>query len=275
MPGRRGRGAGRGAKRGAARGLHSDFTAAGTDAVVGGVEHAELPRGDALQGRVAGDEQVAAWQALHVAWTRRFGVAYLAQHGALGGAVPRVGGDEVEGGESELLAVDAVGIGRARHVEGVGGYVLVRYEPRSASEPQPFALPDGVKPMAAVVAQPLAGVGIDDVAALLAQECAQVVGVMDAPEETESLAVAAVGCGQLQEVGLSAHLGFVQVANGKEHFAHLPVVGLREKIALVLHGVGRGGRATAGRRARAAPGHSGLWLCGRRHGLLLGERLRT
>lgn len=108
-------------------------------------------------------------------------------------------------------------------------------------EPQPFALPYGVKPMAAVIAQPLAGVGIDDVAALLAQECAQVVGVMDAPEETESLAVAAVGCGQLQEVGLSAHLGFVQVANGKEHFAHLPVVGLRKEVALVLHGIGRGG----------------------------------
>ena len=36
MPGRRGRGAGRGAERGAAGGLHSDFAAAGTDAVVVG-----------------------------------------------------------------------------------------------------------------------------------------------------------------------------------------------------------------------------------------------
>ena len=102
---------------------------------------------------------------------------------------------------------------------------------------QALALPDGVEPVAAMRADDLARLDVNDLAFLLAHEAAQEVVVVYLAEEADALTVLASGTRQLGIEGNPSHLLLHQVPDGEERVAELFVAELSQEVGLVLYGV--------------------------------------
>ena len=154
-------------------------------------------------------------------------------------SVPRVGCQEVEIGEEELAAVLLPRVISVGHENNVFLNVFLDNKPRTATEAEALSLADGVKPIAVVSANLAPRFKLNDIAFLLSEELAEKTAVIDFSEEADALAVAALGWREMVRGGDASHLFFVEVSDWQQEFPNLLAGQLREKIRLVLHGVGR------------------------------------
>ena len=138
----------------------------------------------------------------------------------------------------KLGAVESVASIGVRHIDDVALNVLVSHKPRAAAKAKPLALPHGVEPVALVLANDLARFALYHLAFALAEQHAQVVVVVNLAKEADALAVAAVGRCQVFAVGNVAHLVLEQMSDGEAELLCLHIGQLRQKVGLVLYGVG-------------------------------------
>ena len=141
------------------------------------------------------------------------------------------------------------------HPQGVIGQVFARHKPRRvlahtalplllqrfelraarlhAANAQALALPQSVKTQADVLAQH-AALGVFDGAGLLGNVAVQKLAKRTLANETNAGRIL-LGCvRQTNLVGNAAHLGFQQLADGKQRFGQLRLVQAVQKVALVF-----------------------------------------
>ena len=105
--------------------------------------------------------------------------------------------------------------------DGVPFPVCFNDVPRAPTKTESSPLADGVKPRAAVGAEYRAGCGLEDLTRLLAEVVVDEIVKGDSAEETNALAVGAVGAGEPVAPSLLAHLRLGQIADGEEGARHL------------------------------------------------------
>lgn len=153
--------------------------AAVADAGVGIVDAAELAGGDALDG-LRGVDVVALFVERQRAWHEVVHVAHLELYGLVyRWLLPRVGRDEMEVGKAEVVAVLQLRVPAVGYEDDVLLDVLLDHEPWAAAQAEPLALPDGVEPVAAMCADDLARLDVNDLSFLFAHEAAHKVVVVD------------------------------------------------------------------------------------------------
>lgn len=185
-----------------------------------------------------------------MAGARRLCVADLEEDVGFIEAFPGVGGDEMEVDEVEFLTVEAVaGVG-VGNVDDVAINVFVHHKPRTASEAKALALADGVEPIALVLTYDVACFALDNGSLTGTEEGADIVGIVDLTQETDALAVATVGGGEMMALGELTHFVFEEMADGETEFTGLDIGELGEEVGLVLDGIGgRGQPELSGRVA--------------------------
>ena len=177
---------------------------------------------------------------------------------AVEGATPQVGAEVVETEQVDLVAVLRIGVVALRYVKDVLFDILFDHEPGASAEQQPFALTDGMEPVAAVGSENAACFEFDYLPFALTEITAQKVVVVYLAEEADALRVLAVGAGQVSLVGDVAHLALHQVPNREHQLADLFEFELGEEIGLVFYGVF--GRGKEGRAVHLGDG--GVVACG-------------
>ena len=202
------------------------------------IDYGKLARCDALHVLLALDDPLAFAGTGELAAHDVRSVAVL-EHDVNGAVdtLPRVARDEVH-----LVKVEraTVLLGRAvavRDVDDVVIDVLAHDIPRAAAQAQALALPDGVEPVAAVLAQLAPCLQLDDGAGTLAQVASDEVVIVNLAQEADTLAVTAMSIGQAHLLGDAAHLLLGHVAYGEHDMAQLLVGDLCQEIGLVLDGI--------------------------------------
>ena len=206
------------------------------------IDDGELAGRDALHVLLALDDPAATVNVGELATHDVGRVAVLEHdvHGALD-ALPRVARDEVHLVKVERTPVLLVGAVAVADVDDIFIDVFAHDIPWSTAQAQAFALPDGVEPVAAVLAQLAARLQFDDGTGLLAQVAADKVVIINLAQEADALAVTTIGVGQLGFLGDAAHLLLGQIANGEDDMLQLVVGDLCQEVGLVLDGIHRRG----------------------------------
>ena len=135
------------------------------------------------------------------------------------------------------VSVLQLGVPAACYEDDVLAYVLLDDKPRASCQVQAFALADGVEPESLVCAQDAVGLDVDYLAFLFAEELAQEIVVVDFAQEAYSLAVLALGAGQMGVEGYLTDLVLHKWSEGADELAYLCVGELCEEVGLVLDGV--------------------------------------
>ena len=159
----------------------------------------------------------------------------------LGLPIPRIAANKVHLIDVDGLAVLLVGIVAVAHIDCVVGNVFLHHIPRAAAQAETFALADGVKPVALVLANLLACFKFDDVALLLAKMTTNKVVVVYLAKEADALAVLAVGIRQLCLLGDAAHFLFGERSDWEHQVRQLLVGDLSKEVGLILYRVDRRG----------------------------------
>ena len=202
------------------------------------VDDGELAGGDALHVLLALDDPLAVTRAGELAAHDVGRVTVLEHdvHGTLD-ALPGVARDEVHLVEHEgasILLGGAIAVG---DIDDVLGHVLAHHVPWSAAQAEAFTLAYRVEPETAVLSQFASRLEFDDGSGPLAQVAADEVIVVNLPQETDALAIAAVGVGQMGFHSDAAHLLLGQVADGEDDVLELVIGNLGEEIGLILDGI--------------------------------------
>ena len=125
-------------------------------------------------------------------------------------------GEGVEVVDDEFPSVGRLRVVAVADVEDVLRHVFLHHKPRAAAEAQTLALPDGVEPQAAVLANAATGLQLYHVAGLFAQVAADIVVVVNLAEEADALRVLAVGADKVFALSYLAHLVLHVMADGEE-----------------------------------------------------------
>ena len=158
-----------------------------------------------------------------------------------GELAPGIVGDEIEAVHVDHLAVLRRRVVAVGHIDDVAANVLLDHEPGASAQSQAFALADGVKPVAVVLAHHLARLQLDDLARAPAQVTLDKLVVVDLAQEADALAILALGAGQPLRLGDGPHLALHEMADGKHQLLDLQARDLPQEIGLILDGIlGRG-----------------------------------
>ena len=213
-----------------------DFATAVTTVVAIVVYDAELAGGNAVDGG-CGMYHIAAVAHSFQGGGKEFGGVANLQRDVFGW---QLAVDAMEAHNGEVLLVGRRRVVAMRDIDDVLLDVFLDDEPRTATQSHAFALADGVKPVALVLANEFACLQLYDIAWQLAQIAAQVVVIVDFAQEADALRVLALGIDQVLTLGNLANLFLHHVTNGEERLLQLPVVDLCQEVGLVLDRVGTG-----------------------------------
>ena len=128
-------------------------------------------------------------------------------------------GEEMEIVEGEILLVCRLGVVAMAHVEDVVLHVLLDDKPWTAAKAQALALTDGVKPQALVLADALARLQLYHIARVLAQITADIVIIIDLPQEADALAILALGIHQMLLLSYLSNFIFHMMTDRKYRFS--------------------------------------------------------
>ena len=219
-----------------------DDAAAEAEAGVAVVDYGKLPRSYPLYLVVRLDDVLVAFEPGEpCAGEDRCVTVFEGDLSLRGTFGPGIARDKLHLGQMERFAVLLLAVVSVAYIYYIVVDVLFHHIPRAAAESQPLALPDGVKPIAAVLAELAAGLYLHYGPGALAQVAADEVVVVDFAEKAYPLAVFAQGVGHVGGEGDLAHALLGEVADGKHHMAELLIGDARQKVGLVLdriHGSG-------------------------------------
>src|SRR5437660_7525348 len=126
-----------------------------------------------------------------------------------------------------------------RHVNAVGGHILLNDIPRTARQTDAFALADGVKPETAMSSEGSSRLQLHNFTRAFAEVMTHELRILDFAEKADPLAVFAVAIGQIVLMRQPSHAVLAQVADGEPKPAKLFLVERAEEIRLVLDRVRR------------------------------------
>lgn len=135
--------------------------------------------------------------------------------------------EKMEVVDCEVLFVGCLRVIAVADIENVVGYVFLDDEPWTATEPQSLALPDGVEPQSAVLADAFTRLPFDDVAGLLTEIATNILVVVYISQEADALRVLALGIDEMLTLSNLAHLVLDEVPDREDSLLQLPVVDLR------------------------------------------------
>lgn len=98
-------------------------------------------------------------------------------------------GEEMEILKGEILLVRRLRVVTMTHVENIVLHILLYHEPRTAAEAQTLALTDGMEPQTLVATDALARLHLNHIARVLAQVSADVIVIVNLPQEANSLTI--------------------------------------------------------------------------------------
>ncbi len=215
----------------------NDHAAAEAEEVIGVVDDAVLAGGDALDFLV-GFDAVEVADAAEEAWGEIGGMTDLEGDGfGVGEFAPGILGDEVEALEVDGAAVLSVGVVTVGDVDDVAADVFPDDEPRATAEAESFTLPDGMEPIAVVLAKHFARFEFDNLAGTTPEVAFDEIVVVDLAEEAYTLAVFAHGAGELLGFGYGTDFALHQVADREHELLDLEAGDLGEKVGLILQGI--------------------------------------
>lgn len=125
----------------------------------------------------------------------------------------------------------------SRDVDPVFACVFCNDEPRASAELEPFALTNGVEPIAGVSTEFFACFPLDDVAAAGSYVVAKEVVVRGVAKEAYALTVGSVGGGEMMGCCEGSDLVFEHVANWEMEASELGGGYLAEEVGLIFDGI--------------------------------------
>ena len=125
-------------------------------------------------------------------------------------------------------------------IEDIVGDVFFDDEPGATGETHTLALTDGVEPEAFMLTDTTTGFEFDDITGILPEIATDIIVVVDLTQETDALGVLTPGIDKMLPLGYLPHLILDIMTNREDRLPQLPVVDLREKVGLVLHGIRTG-----------------------------------
>ena len=155
----------------------------------------------------------------------------------LSGFAPRIARNEVHFVEVQHLAILLGCAVAVAHIHHIILHILLHHIPWSATQPKALALTDGVEPESVVLAKFFACFDFNNRALLHAKVATDKVVVVNLSEETDALAVLAVGVGHVHLLSDAAHFPLWQIADGEHQVQQLLVGDLSQEVGLVFHRV--------------------------------------
>ncbi len=219
--------------------LQRNLATAQADAGFGIVDASELTGSNALDGLGRMNGPLAFGILADETRHEVIDVAHLELDGLFVGRLfPRIGGNEVQVGQAEVVPVLQLRVPAVSHEDDVLADILLHYEPWSAAQSQALALSDGVEPITSVMADYTSCLDVDDLALLFAQQSAHELVVVNLPQETDALTVLSVCTGKTGFLCQSAHFVLHEVTDRKYGMPKLLVCELGQEVGLVLDGIG-------------------------------------
>ena len=151
-------------------------------------------------------------------------------------------GDEVESIHLDSLAVLGIRVVPSAHEDDIAFDIFLDHEPRTAAQPQAFALTDRVEPVALMATYDLARFQFDYPSFFSSQIPLDEAVVVYLAEEAYPLTVFPLRAGQAYGVGDGAHLGLHQMSDGEHELGDLSKVDLCQEIGLILDRVESSGQ---------------------------------
>lgn len=131
-------------------------------------------------------------------------------------------GKEVEVMQRKVLLIGSLRVIAMTHVKNIALHIFLHHKPGTAPEAKSLALSYGVKPQSLVLTDALARFQLYHITRIVAQVTADIVIVVDLPQETDALAVAALGIDKVFCLGYLTHLVLHMMSNGEDGLAKLP-----------------------------------------------------
>ncbi len=127
-------------------------------------------------------------------------------------------GEEMEILKGEILLVRRLRVVTMTHIQNVVLHILLNHEPRTAAEAQTLTLSDSVEPQTLVAADALARLHLNHIARVLAQVSADVIVIVNLPQEANSLTILALGINQMLLFGYLTNFIFNVMTDRENRF---------------------------------------------------------
>ena len=147
-------------------------------------------------------------------------------------------GKKVESVNSKVAAIGCGGVIAMTDVENILLRIFLHHEPGTSPETETLTLPNSMEPVAAMLANLLACLELDDISNLFANIAADIFVVVDIAKEADTLRVFALGVDEMFALSDVADFILNIVADREDGFLQLPLIDLREEVSLVFDRVG-------------------------------------
>ena len=121
--------------------------------------------------------------------------------------------------KGEILLVRRLRVVTMTHIQNVVLHILLNHEPRTAAEAQTLTLSDSVEPQTLVAADALARLHLNHIARVLAQVSADVIVIVNLPQEANSLTILALGINQMLLFGYLTNFIFDVMTDRENRFS--------------------------------------------------------
>jgi len=128
-------------------------------------------------------------------------------------------GEEMEILQWEILLVSRLRVVTMTHIQNIVLHILLNHEPRTTAEAQTLALTDGVEPQTLVATDALTRLHLNHIARLLAQVSADVIVIVNLPQEANSLTILALGINQMLLFGYLTNFIFDVMTDRENRFS--------------------------------------------------------